>query len=108
MHSVSVAAAVIDAHGRALAIRRTDNNRWEPPGGVLELDESIEDGLVREVEEETGYVIRPLKLTGVYKNMTRGIVALVFSGAIIGGDQRPGGEARELRWLSPDELDAHM
>ena len=68
-HSVSVAAAIIDDQGRFLAIRRADNGRWEPPGGVLELHESIEEGLIREVAEETGLTIEPLALTGVYKNM---------------------------------------
>src|SRR3954453_18044884 len=77
-HSVSVAAAIIDDEGRFLAIRRADNGAWEPPGGVLELDESIEAGLVREVEEETGLRVEPVALTGVYKNMRRGVIALVF------------------------------
>ncbi len=44
MHSVSVAGAVIREDGRVLAIQRTDNGHWEPPGGVLELDEDIESG----------------------------------------------------------------
>jgi 8-oxo-dGTP diphosphatase len=74
-HSVSVAGVVIDDHGRALLIQRLDNHRWEPPGGVLELDESIDDGLRREVREETGLDVEPEAVTGVYKNMTRGIVA---------------------------------
>ena len=38
-HSVSVAAAILDDAGRFLAIRRADNGRWEPPGGILELDD---------------------------------------------------------------------
>jgi 8-oxo-dGTP pyrophosphatase MutT (NUDIX family) len=53
-HSVSVAGVIVDGCGRALLSRRRDNQRWEPPGGVLELAESIEDGLRREVREETG------------------------------------------------------
>jgi len=76
-HSVSVAAVIIDA-GRALLVRRRDNSHWEPPGGVLELGETIEDGLRREVREEIGLDIEPVALSGVYKNMARGIVALVF------------------------------
>ena len=76
---MSVAAAVVDDDGRLLAIRRRDNGHWEPPGGVLELDETIEDGLVREVHEETGLTVKPERLTGVYKNMERGIVALGVS-----------------------------
>jgi 8-oxo-dGTP diphosphatase len=57
LHSVSVAAVVLDGHGRALAVRRRDNGHWEPPGGVLELGEAIHDGLRREVEEETGLLV---------------------------------------------------
>jgi 8-oxo-dGTP diphosphatase len=39
---------------------------------VLELTESIHDGLRREVREETGLGVEPITLTGVYKNITRG------------------------------------
>ena len=78
-HSVSVAAAIFDDSGeKVLLIKRRDNGNWEPPGGILELDEAIEDGLRREVLEETGAEIDVGPLTGVYKNMNRGIVALVF------------------------------
>jgi len=38
-HSVSVAGVVVDDQDRVLVIRRRDNGHWEPPGGVLELDE---------------------------------------------------------------------
>ena len=48
-HSVSVAAAIVDESGQLLAVRRRDNGHWEPPGGILELDETIQAGLVREV-----------------------------------------------------------
>ena len=78
-HSVSVAAAIFDDSGEnVLLIKRRDNGNWEPPGGVLELEEAIEDGLRREVREETGAEIEVGPLTGVYKNMTHGIVAMVF------------------------------
>ena len=36
---------------------------------MLELGESIDDGLRREVREETGLDVEPVTLTGVYKNM---------------------------------------
>ncbi len=68
-HSVSVAGVITDDHGRALLIQRRDNQRWEPPGGVLEPGETIYDGLRREVREETGLEVEPIALTGVYKNM---------------------------------------
>src|SRR3954464_14128873 len=103
-HSVSVAAAIIDDEGRFLAIRRADNGNWEPPGGVLELDESIEDGLIREVEEETGLTVQPVALTGVYKNIRRGIVALVFRCRVVAEQLPSTPEASEIRWLGPDEI----
>lgn len=103
-HSVSVAAAIIDDDGRFLVIRRADNGHWEPPGGVLELGESITHGLIREVAEETGLNVVPLALTGVYKNMHRAIVALVFRCTIVGRAAHTTGEVDELRWLAPSEL----
>src|SRR3954471_12092531 len=107
-HSVSVAAAIIDDDGRFLAIQRADNGTWEPPGGVLELDESIESGLVREVEEETGLRVEPIALTGVYKNMRRGIVALVFRCRVLSQTPHPTAEALEVRWFTPEQLDDCM
>jgi ADP-ribose pyrophosphatase YjhB (NUDIX family) len=105
---VSVAAAVIDQAGRLLAVRRRDNGHWEPPGGVLELDETIPAGLVREVREETGLEVEPEALTGVYKNMRRGIVALVFRSRIVAGEPRASNEAVEVAWLTPNEIRQRM
>ena len=107
-HSVSVAAAVIDQAGRLLAVRRRDNGHWEPPGGVLELDETIHAGLLREVREETGLDVEPEALTGVYKNMRRGIIALVFRCRIVGGEPHATKEVQEVAWLTPDEVRARM
>ncbi|SRR6266496_4284390 len=103
-HSVSVAAIITDDHGRALLIQRRDNHRWEPPGGVLELDETIEEGLRREVREETGLDIEPGQLTGIYKNMTRGIIALVFRCKITGGTLTTTEEATAFRWASDRDI----
>ncbi|MEV4286337.1 NUDIX domain-containing protein [Nonomuraea bangladeshensis] len=84
-HSVSVAGVIVDDRQRALLIQRRDNGHWEAPGGVLELEEDVVSGLRREVREETGLEIEPEVLTGVYKNMERGIVALVFRCRAVGG-----------------------
>lgn len=108
-HSVSVAGAVIDDQGRVLAIRRADNGHWEPPGGVLELDERIEDGLVREIQEETGLTVKAERLTGVYKNIKRGIVALVFRCTPTEGTTNADSdETRELAWLTAGEIETRM
>jgi 8-oxo-dGTP diphosphatase len=107
-HSVSVAGVITDDHGRALLIQRADNHRWEPPGGVLELGETITDGLRREVREETGLDVEPVALTGVYKNMRRGIVALVFRCKITGGDLTTTAEASAFRWAADAEITGLM
>lgn len=107
-HSVSVAAAIIDDQGRALAVQRRDNGKWEPPGGVLELGETIPDGLAREVYEETGLTVEPETVTGVYKNMKHGIVAIVFRCHVTGGELRPSDETSAFAWLTPDEIPDRM
>ncbi|MFB6904142.1 NUDIX domain-containing protein [Streptomyces bacillaris] len=102
-HSVSVAGVVVREDGRVLTIRRADNGAWEPPGGVLELAEAPEDGVRREVYEETGVKVQVDRLTGVYKNTSRGIVALVFRCRPEGGHEQLSDEATAVEWLSPDE-----
>ncbi len=64
--------------GRVLAIQRCGDGRWVPPGGVLELTETPSQGVAREVLEETGIKVQAEQLTGVYKNMLRGIVTRPF------------------------------
>lgn len=107
-HSVSVAAVVVDDAGRALLVRRRDNGHWEPPGGVLEPDETIIEGLRREVAEETGLDVVVGDLTGVYKNMAHAIVALVFRCRVQGGSLRTNGEVSEFRWMSLDQVSAEL
>ena len=103
-HSVSAAGVVVRRDGRVLAIRRADNGAWVPPGGVVELDEDPRDTVRREVLEETGVRAEPEMLTGVYKNMRRGIVSLVFRCKFVAGEPRPTPEAREAVWLGPNQI----
>lgn len=103
-HSVSVSGIVTDGIGRVLLIKRRDTLRWEPPGGVLELPEFITEGLMREVREETGLTIEPVALTGVYKNMVRGIVALVFRCKVVSGHLTVNNEVSDFCWAGPDEV----
>ena len=107
-HSVSVAGVVIDVDKRVLVIRRRDNGHWEAPGGVLELGETFEQGVEREVLEETGVQVSVEALTGVYKNMSRGIVALVYRCSIKAGHPRASNEATSVRWVDRDQIDALM
>lgn len=63
MHSVSVAGVVLRENGSILSIRRRDSGAWQIPGGVLERDETVEVGVRREVQEETGAIVEPGRLT---------------------------------------------
>ncbi|WP_413803982.1 NUDIX hydrolase [Streptomyces iranensis] len=102
---MSVAGVIVDDAGRALLIKRRDNGKWEPPGGVLEREETIPDALQREVLEETGIKIAlPATLTGVYKNMTGLIVSMVFRCEALDGTPTTGAETRALRWATRDEV----
>lgn len=108
LHSVSVAGVVVREDGRVLTIQRADNGTWEPPGGVLELTEAPEDGVRREVYEETGVKVQVDRLTGVYKNTSRGIVALVFRCRPEGGHEQLSDEATAVEWLTADEVISRM
>jgi ADP-ribose pyrophosphatase YjhB (NUDIX family) len=107
-HSVSVAAVVTDDNDRVLVIQRRDNGAWQPPGGVLELDESPATGVRREVREETGVEVEPQRLTGVYKNMTLGVVALVFRARIMAGTPTETEESAAVAWWTADQVATDM
>jgi ribonuclease HI/ADP-ribose pyrophosphatase YjhB (NUDIX family) len=108
LHSVSVAGVIINNEGRALIIQRRDNGHWEPPGGVLHHGEPIKDGLRREVYEETGLRVEPEQLTGVYQNMPRRIVALVFRCRVLHGEPMETPEAKAFRWVTAEQARSFM
>jgi ADP-ribose pyrophosphatase YjhB (NUDIX family) len=104
VHSVSVAGVVVNEAGDVLVVQRQDNSHWEPPGGVLERDETFEAGVAREVHEETGIQVHVDQLTGVYKNMRLGVVALVYRCHPLTGHARSTTEAHVARWVKAQEI----
>lgn len=78
------------------------------PRRVLELDESIPAGVRREVEEETGIRVEPERLTGAYKNVRLGVVALVFRARIVDGEARPADESAAVEWWPSDRIAADI
>lgn len=99
LHSVSVAGVTFDECGRVLLIRRRDNGAWQAPGGVLELGETFEQGVRREVLEETGVEVGVDRLTGVYKNLKKGVISLVYRCRYLSGSPTATDEAAEAAWL---------
>src|SRR5450631_413478 len=68
---VGVGGVVVDA-GRALLIRRASEplrGEWSIPGGMLELGETLQEGVARELLEETGLHVRVLDLIEVFERI---------------------------------------
>ena len=99
--SMSVACIVVNAAGQVLAIRRRDNGQWQPPGGILETQEAFEEGVRREIAEETGAQVEIEHLSGLYKNVKAGIVAAVFRCRPLTEPATETAEAAEVAWLNP-------
>jgi ADP-ribose pyrophosphatase YjhB (NUDIX family) len=62
----SVSAHVFDADGRLLLVRQREGGVWSTPGGLIEPDERPVDAVVRETWEETGLLVRPERVLGVF------------------------------------------
>ena len=62
----SVSVHVFDEARRLLLVRQRDDDAWSTPGGLIEPDERPADAAVREAWEETGLLVRPERLSGVY------------------------------------------
>jgi 8-oxo-dGTP pyrophosphatase MutT (NUDIX family) len=62
----SVTAIVYGSQGEILLVRQRDGDVWSTPGGAIEPDESPADAVVRETWEETGLLVTPAALIGVF------------------------------------------
>jgi 8-oxo-dGTP diphosphatase len=102
-HSVSVAGVVVDGD-RVLTIRRADTGAIQIPGGVLEVEEPIHAGLVREVIEETGVHVAPEALTGIYKHVHLAVVALVFRCRVVSGLAQATDESTRTEWMNVEQV----
>ncbi len=109
---------VIDSRSRVVLLKRSspevpqDARRWVLPSGRIGIAETIEDGTVREVREETGLDVRLVRLlrmdwvitefrTWVNKRLHFTLLARPSKGALKPRDQQ---EILEAKWFLPDEL----
>ena len=70
---------------------------WAQPGGFLEVDETAEEGAVRETLEETGLLVEPTSVLGLYSRPQAAVVVVVWEARIVGGSARPTAESLEVR-----------
>ncbi|MCP1503717.1 ADP-ribose pyrophosphatase YjhB (NUDIX family) [Curtobacterium herbarum] len=115
--------AVVTDGDRVLLARLSwpDAGLWTLPGGGVELDETVEEGAVREVLEETGYDVVVEELLGVRSHVvpperrkTRNgrpmkAVQVVHRARVVGGSLRHEAEGTtdQAAWVPIDELGAH-
>jgi 8-oxo-dGTP diphosphatase len=111
---LAVSAAIFRA-GRVLIVRRGTpplQGIYTLPGGGVELGETLEEAVVREVREETGLAIEPLALAGYREvivrdaagKIERHFVILPFAARYLAGEIALNAELAEAKWLLPEEL----
>jgi len=101
---IGVFALIFDDEGRILLGHRRDVDWWNLPGGGMEVGETVDEALCREVREETGLDVEVGQLVGVYSKPQKQEVVLAFRCRVIGGTLQPTEETRESRYFSPGAL----
>ncbi len=86
--NVSTNGIVVDQHGNVLLIKRNDTRTFAPPGGALDAGELPPDGAAREVREETGLIVLPVRLAALtYLPLTpTGFLGFTFRCLLRGGE----------------------
>jgi len=110
------AGALIFRDGKLLLVKRGAQpgfGKWSVPGGLVELGESVQDAMVREVKEEVGFDVEVVKLTDVADTITLDrngrvqyhFVVVNFLARIVGGELKTATDIMEARWVPVDEVD---
>jgi len=77
---------------------------WAQPGGFLEVDETVTEAAIRETLEETGLIVRPGEIVGLYSRLEAAVVVLAFEAEVIRGQFRPNPEALEIQAFDPEHI----
>ena len=111
---VGATVLVLDKDNRLLLLKRSDNKYWGPPGGAIELGETVEETARREVFEETGLKIVDSSLFKVFSGKEQYyrypngdevyIVAIVYICKEFSGEIQLSSEHTEWGWFALSEL----
>ena len=108
-------SAAIFREGRVLIVRRARppaHGIYTLPGGGVELGETLEEAVIREVQEETALDVEPVALAGYRQAIARDadgrverhFVILPFAARWLAGEVSLNEELAEAHWLKPTEL----
>ncbi|MDQ4091710.1 MAG: NUDIX hydrolase N-terminal domain-containing protein [Actinomycetota bacterium] len=107
---VAVGAVVGNERGELLLVQRADNGVWLYPTGWADVGYSASEVAVKEVLEETGIQVEPVRLIAVLDGLRLGFTAvplysLVFYCRVVGGDLRHHPlECLDVGWFAEDAL----
>jgi ADP-ribose pyrophosphatase YjhB (NUDIX family) len=93
--------------GEVVLLRRgiePGRGMWAQPGGFMEIDETVYEGAIRETLEETGLVVEPGAVVGLYTRPEAAIVVIAFEARIVGGAPTVTSEALEVRPFAPEAV----
>jgi ADP-ribose pyrophosphatase YjhB (NUDIX family) len=113
---LGVGAVVVD-QGRVLLVRRGNEplkGHWSLPGGMLEVGESLTDGVIREVREETGLSVEPVELIELLDRIHREgdrvryhYVIADYLCHVSGGELIAASDADAVKWVQRPEWNSH-
>jgi ADP-ribose pyrophosphatase YjhB (NUDIX family) len=103
-------AAFVD--GKVLMVREISDGKWTLPGGWADVNQSAGECVAREIDEESGFKARPVKLAAVYDYQRSGhpshhidsIYKMFFICEIVGGAARASDETSEVAFFARGEL----
>lgn len=107
---VAVGAAVTNDNGELLLIQRADSGVWLYPTGWCDVGYSAPEVVVKEVLEETGYEVEPVRLIGVLDGMRLGssripLYSLLFFCRVVGGEMNIHPlECLDAGWFTRDNI----
>lgn len=97
----------VTEEGEVVLLRRgfePGRGAWAQPGGFLEVDETVTEAAIRETLEETGLIVQPGEIVGLYTRLEAAVVVLVFEARVVGGSYRLNAEALEIQAFAPEAI----